>query len=101
MYSQFGANFNRGRRFAGELAVIRFELLLRRCGPRLHVSAHACGARPPLSAKISRAASSVARAKRKRNRRGRGVRGEVFAHKFFAPNDEFTLRLSTANTSVQ
>ena len=53
----------------------------RRRTPRLLVSADACGGRPPLSAEISRAASSVARAKHKRNHRGRGVRGEVFAHK--------------------
>jgi hypothetical protein len=76
-----------------ELTVIRSELLLRlsltcamrRCGPRLLVSAHACGARPPLSARISRAASSLTRENSKRNRRGRGVRGEVFAHKKFCP----------------
>ncbi len=69
-----------------ELTVIRLELLLRlsltcamrRCGPRLLVSAHACGARPPLSARISRAASSLTRENSKRNRRGRGGQGRGF-----------------------
>ena len=80
----------RRRRLFGGSTVIRLELLLclsltcamRRCGPRLLVSADACGARPPLSARISRAASSLTRENSKRNRRGRGVRGEVFAPKY-------------------
>ena len=76
-----------------ELAVIRFELLprrllmcaMRRCGGRLIGSADVCGALPPLSARISRAESRLTRENSKRNRRGRGDRGEVFAHKNLRP----------------
>ena len=59
-------------RFSGKLAMVQFSVcsprrllmcVMRRRIPRLLVSADSCGDRPPLSAKISRAASSLAREK--------------------------------------